>query len=417
MKVNKGRERKSSQTLILTRFLLVLVVLFSNAFIKIREAEAAITLVGNIGTNNQKDGGHTSLSVTVGASGVGAGHSIIVTIAMDNSPTGAVSCSDTAGNTYTNDVDFGQDSGTNGSRTIICAAHNVSALVNGNTITVNHPNVKASAMSANEFSGLATSSVLDKTASAGDNTGTNTSPTSGNTATTTQANELLIGAIAVEGPTADTFTLGASYSTLTRAGTNAGSAQDNITMNCEYQIVSATGAYHADGTMGTARNSWAAAIATYKAAASLVLVKQVWQVGGSSPLALTNGSPTSTNVPIGTTLVFLIYVKNTQSSAETDVRFSDALDVSASGFTYVAGSLIRTSAATPPADTASDLTIFNATASGTGTALTDALTNADVAAFVSPNLTVGGDGTASQNATLSIAAHTTFAIRLQVTKN
>jgi hypothetical protein len=65
-------------------------------------------------------------------------------------------------------------------------------------------------------------------------------------------------------------------------------------------------------------------------------------VGGSAPLALTNGSPTSTPV------VFLIYIKNNESVSADDVRFQDILDISGTGFTYVSGTLILTSAISPP---------------------------------------------------------------------
>lgn len=162
---------------------------------------------------------------------------------------------------------------------------------------------------------------------------------------------------------------------------------------------------------------------------TLTLVKQVWEVGGSAPLALTNGSPATATVPSGQTIVFLIYVKNTTASALTDIRFSDLLDISASGFDYVVGSLVRTSAATPPADTASDLTIFNATAPGTGTALTDAV-DGDVASACDSTagacpgttlnrVTVGnttGLTPAQANGTLSIAANTAFAVRFRAVK-
>ncbi|MGB3942164.1 MAG: hypothetical protein WBK96_11795 [Candidatus Manganitrophaceae bacterium] len=153
---------------------------------------------------------------------------------------------------------------------------------------------------------------------------------------------------------------------------------------------------------------------------TLQLVKQVWTTGGSclasAPADATcNSSATAATVPSGTTLKFLIFVKNASDVALTDIRFSDALDVSGTGFTYVAASIKRTSAVTPPNATDSAAIIF-ANADG-GTAQTDALSNADNAAFVSPNLTVGGDGTAGQNATVSVAATKAFGIVFQVTKN
>lgn len=155
-------------------------------------------------------------------------------------------------------------------------------------------------------------------------------------------------------------------------------------------------------------------------AATLQLVKQVYTTGGtclaSIPAdAACSSSATTTTVPAGTTLKFLIFVKNASDVALADIRFSDALDVSGSGFTYVAASIKRTSAATPPLATDTAATIF--TNADGGTAQTDLLSNADFAAFVSPNLTVGGDGTAGQNATLSVTANRAFGVVFQVTKN
>ena len=166
-----------------------------------------------------------------------------------------------------------------------------------------------------------------------------------------------------------------------------------------------------------------AGIAVEIKASSIDLVKQVWQVGGTAPLATTNGSPTLTTVPSGSMLVFLIYVRNS-GGAQADVRFSDLLDITATGFSYVAASLVRTSAATPPADTATDLQIFNATAPGTGTTQADAV-DGDVASWLNlsatqDRITVGnttGLAPAQVNGTLAIPANTTFAIRFRVTKN
>lgn len=220
------------------------------------EAEAAISYVKNIGTYNST-GSSTSTTITAGASVV-AGNSIIVTMAMDNDSAGAVSCSDNKDNTYTVDADIIYSSYV---RTIICSAHGITALPNGDTVTVSHPSAAPRAMSVHEFSGLAETGTLDKTSTA---TGASSSPSSGSTATT-QANDLLIGAIGTNGRITETFTLGSGYTALTREGTDAfGRMATNNTINPEYRIVSATGAYEAYATI--TRNQWAAAIATYKAA-------------------------------------------------------------------------------------------------------------------------------------------------------
>jgi hypothetical protein len=191
---------------------------------------------------------------------VALGNTVIVTFAMDPA-TGTVSCADTKGNTYTKDADV--QNGTSGSgtgvRTVVFSAPITTALVSGNTITVTFPSVTAKAVSANEFSGLV-SAALDKTATA---TGATTSMSSGNSASTAQANELLIGAFGVEDKAA-IFTAGSSFTALS-AGTSNGSggAATNIQLFPEYRVVSASAVYAATGTLGTGMN-WAAALATYK---------------------------------------------------------------------------------------------------------------------------------------------------------
>lgn len=139
--------------------------------------------------------------------------------------------------------------------------------------------------------------------------------------------------------------------------------------------------------------------------------------------ATCNGGATSISVPSGTTLKFLIFVKNGSDVALSDTRFQDLLSDTAGaagGFTYVAASIKRTlTGGSEPASTDTAATIF--TNADGGTALTDAVANADVAGIdttASPdNLTVGGAGGAGQNATLSIGALKAFGIVFQATKN
>lgn len=222
-------------------------------------ALAQISFIKNIGTVTSTSTG-TTTAITVPVSGVAAGNRVFVLLGM-NPSTGTVTCNDSGGNSYAVDRDVANGSGTSGVRTVILSAQVATALVSGNTITCTHPSVTARALSANEFSGLATTAAVDKIASA---TGNNAAPSSGATSTTTQASELLIGAIGVEGPTTETFTAAANYTAIGRAGTSGGTSANNITMNPEYRIVSAAGAYSASGTLSASRK-WATAIVTYKA--------------------------------------------------------------------------------------------------------------------------------------------------------
>jgi hypothetical protein len=217
---------------------------------------AAITFVKSVGTAQDKSTG-TTISVTLDGPAVPAHRSIIVAFAMDAAD-GTVSASDSSGNTYTVDADVAE---ANHVRTVILAAHNVATLPSGSTITVSHPSVAARALSVAEFSGLEQTAPLDRVST---ENGNGTTPSSGLTVTTTVPDELLVGAIGVEGPDGDSFAAGAYYTALPRIGTSGGSASSNVSINPEFQIVSAIGTYAADGTLGTIAK-WAAGIATYRA--------------------------------------------------------------------------------------------------------------------------------------------------------
>ena len=146
-------------------------------------------------------------------------------------------------------------------------------------------------------------------------------------------------------------------------------------------------------------------------ATSLPIVKQAWEPAGTAPL--TSGVVAAK----GTTITFLIYVKNPTPCLLADVRINDALDESA--FEYVPGSLIRTSAISPPADSATNLVIFNATASGTGTLLTetidgDAGSAQDTGGAAGVDRITLGAVTGQANGSLGVPWQSTFAVRFNV---
>src|SRR2546422_182019 len=189
---------------------LALALLFSLAA---SEARAVIAFVKNIGTNSSATTG-TTIAVAAPAAGVATGDSIILTLAMADA-SGGVSATDAKGDTYSVAAHVTNVSNV---RTVILAAHNLTALVSGDTITVTHPSASLRALSANEFSGLSPTSALDQTHTA---TGSSTAPSSGATAATTEAAELLLGAIGVAGTTSDTFTAGGRHTAAPQAGTPA----------------------------------------------------------------------------------------------------------------------------------------------------------------------------------------------------
>src|SRR2546422_1986200 len=148
---------------------------------------------------------------------------------------------------------------------------------------------------------------------------------------------------------------------------------------------------------------------------TLQLMKQVWDSAGSNCLAsipadaTCNSSASSITVPAGTTLKFLIYVKNTSDVSLSDVRFQDLLDDSATGFTYTASSIKRApNDGTAPADTATNATILAAAT----TALTDAVGGPDdFASITDSNANVKLDkltvGAVTGQANLSLSFHRT----------
>lgn len=129
----------------------------------------------------------------------------------------------------------------------------------GNIVVSAGTGVKA--LTANAVSGLATSSMLDKQAAA---VGTSTTPSSGITATTTQAAEFLFGCIATNGPDGDAAgSWGSGFQAGQRLGSTGNPTTSNMTASDGFLEVSQTAAYSA-AKSGITSSAWAAAIATYK---------------------------------------------------------------------------------------------------------------------------------------------------------
>lgn len=126
------------------------------------------------------------------------------------------------------------------------AGHIVTATDNGGGVD--------SLIIVEEWSGAATVSALDQTTGA---TGSSTALNSGASSSTTQADEVVIGAGVVSGNV--TMTAGAGYSNLTKVNTTFS------TLAFESKIVSATGAQTATITAGTS-GSWICQVATFKQA-------------------------------------------------------------------------------------------------------------------------------------------------------
>src|SRR5262245_4635013 len=222
-------------------------------------ARAAITtptLVGSLGV--QTTG--TTLAVTNAGATIPVGSTVIVTVAM-NPVAGTISCADSAGNTYSLDVNATNGSGTDGVRAALFSTRVTSAIPTGGTITVTHPSDDRRAMVVMQTAGLLSPNPLDQTANG---TGSGTVVSSGNV-TTTVADELLVGAVAAESKKDTLLIPGAGFTQLhsENSGT-AGGQTNNVTTYAIYQIVTATGTYAGGGTLTQSR-VWVAPFATYKA--------------------------------------------------------------------------------------------------------------------------------------------------------
>jgi hypothetical protein len=113
-----------------------------------------------------------------------------------------------------------------------------------------------------EYSGIATTSALDKTASNSNGTGYTDSHSTGTTAATTQANELVVAAVGSDANGDPTYTAPTGYADFESQG-----GQTYTWGACDDKIVSATGTQTA--TFGsTAYVNSQGAIATFKEAAA-----------------------------------------------------------------------------------------------------------------------------------------------------
>jgi hypothetical protein len=222
----------------------------------------AIGFGANLGTANSKTASAT-LVVTLTAAAT-VGQTIIINLTSDTATGMTMSATDSKGNVYGN-MDGRIDNGTNVNSAVISGLV-TTALAAGDTITITWaggtPTVRAASVSS--FNGVSSSStgLLDGPQSG---VGSSTAPTTA-ALTTTQANELLIGAIGSEGSIADIFTAGAGWTALTRSGTTGGAATSNDTVDPEYRIVAAVGTYNATATITSRR--WADVIIGYKASFS-----------------------------------------------------------------------------------------------------------------------------------------------------
>jgi trimeric autotransporter adhesin len=207
-----------------------------------------IRKIADRGSTQDLTAGTTTLVDIAAGASVATGNYLIARVALDNAgASGAaptLSVSDPRSNTWTvagpANIDPGAASA--GATCYIAYAKITSALSNGDDITFTYDvSVTAKAIVVEEWTNIhATTPVAVAATTA---TGTSTTPSISRTPTA--AAQLFYGALAVEGPTGDTYTedtdtTDGSWVTLTRLSTTSGTATNNQTINGVAKLVSGT---------------------------------------------------------------------------------------------------------------------------------------------------------------------------------
>ena len=196
-----------------------------------------------------------SLIQSISASGTGVGTMAVAFVRMSTTNQ-TVSVTDSLGNVYTRAVSQAQS--TDGHQTAIYYAKNVAAGVN--TVTAQFSAANAHPFLAiYEYAGLSATAPLDKVAAAqGNNSNT---ASSGATAATIAANELIFSGAGFPNAWPGTVTAGAAY-TLLRQDLSGTSRAVN-----ESQTANAAGSFNPAFTLSAPTN-WSAVTATFAAATS-----------------------------------------------------------------------------------------------------------------------------------------------------
>ena len=207
-----------------------------------------ISFVKTVGTGTASRSGNATLSIPVAAAGVAAGNWVIVSASVGTFG-GAVTCTDTKGNTYTVDADISAVG-----RQFVCSGKATTALTSSDRITLTYPGFSGvSTAIATEFAGV---TAVDQRRSA---SGNSTAPNSG-AVTTTSAKELVFGATSHSGTPILTVGCGMTSSGKVVTGTGGGTK----TVDTAYLVTAATGTFSTCGTLSPSGGWWNAAIATYR---------------------------------------------------------------------------------------------------------------------------------------------------------
>jgi len=207
---------------------------------------SAVAYVGRVGSVTASSS-RTSISVPVGGSGVAAGDTLVVSLLLSSTThvTTAIPATDSAGNSYV--VARDTNDGSSGDRTVVLVSIGVKALPAGGSITLTYPSAAETHVSVDEFSGI---TGIDTSAGA---TGTTAAFSSGSAPTTTQATDVLVGAVGIESGKSPAWGSGWTSLPVLSVSTDF--------LGTAYQMATAAGSYAASGTTS---GEWMASIVTLK---------------------------------------------------------------------------------------------------------------------------------------------------------
>lgn len=171
---------------------------------------------------------------------------------------------------------------------------------------------KFSTLNASEYSGVAKTNSLDRTATG---TGNSTSLLTNATATTAQADTLIIGGGTISAGTNSAWTAGASFN---KRGNITDATGGGVSF-LEDRVVSSQTTYTASATWGGSAGAWIAAVATFRAASDAAATVTTAGTGNSTTSTATLAFNCGASFAVGDVLVVCIGADNAGTTPSAGV--------------------------------------------------------------------------------------------------
>ena len=344
------------------------------------QAPQATSYVRRIGSATASTASSSSV-FAVGPLAVAAGHTVVISSMLSStSITGAVSATDSAGNSYVLARDV--NDGSAGDRVVTLIALSVKAVGAGGTITLTHPSSGETHAAVDEYAGA---TAIDTSAGA---SATGSAFTSGSSPVTSQGNELLIGVLGTESGSSPAWSTGWTALPALAVSTDY--------LGTAYRIVTTTGSYAASGASG---GQWMAGIVTLKAGAVTATAPSspqgVTATAGNTTVQLSWTPPTSTGgSPITSYNIYRGTASNGEAStpiaSNPTTSYTDTTLTNGTTYYYKITALNNIGASAPSAETSA-----TPQAAPTGSAFVRRVGSTTAAAATTTNtLTVGSPGVA-----------------------